>query len=31
MYGTFVPMSSEAVHFLTATAHIFRSVMEIRD
>jgi len=30
-YGTVVPLSSEAVHNLTATAQTFRSVMEIRD
>ena len=28
-YGTAVLLSSEAVCILTATAHIFRSVMEI--
>jgi len=31
MYGTATPLSSEAVHILTATAHTFRSVMEIKD
>jgi hypothetical protein len=31
MYGTAIPLSSEAVRILTATAHTFRSVMEIRD
>lgn len=30
-YDTTVPLSSEAVRILTATAHTFRSVMQIRD
>lgn len=30
-YDTAVPLSSKAVCILTATAHTFRSVMEIRD
>jgi hypothetical protein len=31
MYGTVITLPSEAVRILTATAHTFRSVMEIRD